>query len=354
VRRSDFHFELPPELIAQQPADQRDGSRLLVLYRSSGEIVHRTFTNLIDYIEAGDLLILNNSKVIPARIRGVKPDTGGHLELLLVEEVEPNHWWCFLKPGKRLRIGAKFDLTSAAGGTTSLKGEVLEKNEAGHGLIRFSGVNDIVTALDEIGETPLPPYISRPDKPDSSDRERYQTVYAHPPGSVAAPTAGLHFTTELITKLKAKGVRTADVTLHVGLGTFAPMTADRIEEHQMHFESYVMPQATTVAINQTRAAGGRVIAVGTTSVRVLETVARQFADQPLPERDHKGRTNIFLHPPCRFHLVDALVTNFHLPESTLLMLVSAFAGQKTALSAYEIAVRERYRFFSFGDAMLIL
>jgi len=353
VRRTDFHYDLPEELIAQQPAERRDGSRLLVLYRSTGDVVHKSFTDLVNYIEDGDLLILNNSKVIPARVRGVKPESGGRLELLLVEQTAPNRWWCFLKPGKRLRVGAKFQLVDRAGAPTSLCGEVMEKNDEGHGLIHFAGADDIVAALDEIGETPLPPYIGRPENPDAHDHERYQTVYAQPPGSVAAPTAGLHFTNKLIQSIKSKGASIATVTLHVGLGTFAPMKADLIADHQMHFENYELPADTAAAINQTRAAGGRVIAVGTTSVRVLESVARDHPDGPLPEQSHIGRTNIFIHPPYQFRLVDALITNFHLPESTLLMLVSAFAGREKTLATYAEAVRERYRFFSYGDAMFI-
>lgn len=354
MRRSDFHYDLPEGLIAQEPTEQRDASRLLVLYRSTHEVVHKSFTDVVDHIEAGDLLILNNSKVIPARVRGLKPDTGGQVELLLVEETQPNHWWCFLKPGKRLRVGALFNLINQNGNISSISGEILEKNEEGHGLVRFSGTDNIVNALDEIGETPLPPYISRPEKPDSADRDRYQTVYARPPGSVAAPTAGLHFTKELFTRIQDKGASLAEVTLHVGLGTFAPMKAERVEDHRMHFEGYVLPASTAAAINRTRQAGGRIIAIGTTSVRVLETVAANHPSLPLPERDHSGRTNIFIHPPYKFRLVDRLITNFHLPESTLLMLISAFAGRETILATYREAVANRYRFFSYGDAMFIL
>lgn len=353
MRRTDFSYDLPEELIAQQPAEQRDASRLLLLYRSSGEIVHKSFTNLANYIEAGDLLILNNSKVIPARIRGTKPDTGGKLELLLAEQVETNRWWCFLKPGKRLRIGSRFCLDTRNKTATDLHGEVIEKNEEGHGLIHFSGTDDIINDLDQIGETPLPPYIDRSKCPDDQDRERYQTIFAHPPGSVAAPTAGLHFTTQLIQSIEAKGANTATVTLHVGLGTFAPMKVEQIADHRMHFEYFEMPRATAAAINRTRASGGRIIAVGTTSVRVLETLAGKHPNGPLPEESHSGRTNIFIHPPYQFRLVDALITNFHLPESTLLMLVSAFAGRDSILAAYAAAVKERYRFFSYGDAMFI-
>ena len=353
MRRADFHYELPVELIAQQPADRRDGSRLLVLYRSTGEVVHRSFTDLGNYIEAGDLLILNNSKVIPARVRGVKPETRGRLELLLVEQTEPNQWWCFLKPGKRLRVGTEFQLTNRDGTPAPLHGQVIEKNSEGHGLVRFTGPKDILPLLEEIGETPLPPYITRPDNPDTQDRERYQTVYAQTPGSVAAPTAGLHFTNELIATLQAQGIQTATVTLHVGLGTFAPMKVDQITDHQMHYEYYEMPGDTAAAINRTRASGGRIIAVGTTSVRVLESVARDHPQGQLPERPQAGRTNIFIHPPHEFRLVDALITNFHLPESTLLMLVSALAGRERILATYAEAVKERYRFFSYGDAMFI-
>jgi len=356
VQRSDFSYDLPEELIAQHPAEQRDQSRLLVLYRSTGQVIHKSFTDFPCFAEPGDLLILNNSKVIPARLRGIKPDTGGNAELLLLEEVTHNQWWCMLKPGKRLRVGSRVRLLDREGRETPIIGELTGKNSEGHGNVRFSGTDNLLQELPRLGETPLPPYIARPESPSAQDDERYQTVYASPPGSVAAPTAGLHFTDEILERLRSQGVQTAFVTLHVGLGTFAPVKADNIAEHQMHYERYLLPARTARLINRTRAAGRRIIAVGTTSVRVLESLAAQVGPQ-LPERDHHGRTNIFIYPPYEFQLVDRLLTNFHLPESTLLMLVAAFAGEngrEKILAAYRQAVEQRYRFFSYGDAMLML
>jgi S-adenosylmethionine:tRNA ribosyltransferase-isomerase len=369
VRRTDFHYDLPEELIAQHPAEHRDQSRLLVLYRSSCNVLHKSFTDFRSFIAPGDLLILNNSKVIPARVRGFKPDTGGSVELLLLEEVTNNEWWCMLKPGKRLREGSHIRLNDLYGEPTPINGELHGKNSEGHGKVRFSGTENILNDLSRIGETPLPPYIGRESGLEESDRGRYQTVYASPPGSVAAPTAGLHFTDAALNQLRSAGVNTAFITLHVGIGTFSPVKADALSDHNMHFEQFELPAATAKAINDTKAAGHKVIAVGTTSVRVLESVAKQSISPaagtpaeftPLNEHDHRGKTDIFIYPPYRFRVVDHLLTNFHLPESTLLMLISAFAkpgsfdGRQTIINAYAEAIRERYRFFSYGDAMLIL
>ena len=361
MRRTDFNYELPEELIAQRPTDRRDGARLLVLYRQTKEVIHKSFTDFVDIPAPGDLLILNNSKVIPARLFGTKPETGGGVELLLLEELTTNEWWCMLKPGKRLREGSQIRILDRSKVPTPINGELLGKNLDGHGHIRFSGTPNILENLVEFGETPLPPYINRASGLSDSDPERYQTVFAHPPGSVAAPTAGLHFTPQILGAMRARGVKIAEVTLHVGLGTFAPVKADEIEDHEMHNERYVMSANTAQAINETKAAGGKVFSIGTTSVRVLETIGREIDEgDPIPERDHEGKTNIFIHPPAKFRIVDHLLTNFHLPESTLLMLLSAFAspgemeGRETIMSTYQQAIAERYRFFSYGDAMLIL
>jgi S-adenosylmethionine:tRNA ribosyltransferase-isomerase len=357
VRTADFDYHLPPELIAQQPAGRRDASRLLVLDRATGRVAHRQFTDLPGQLRAGDVVVFNDSRVIPARLRGRKPGSGGEVELLLVEENAVNDWWTMLRPGKRVRPGTDIELHDRAGQPTGLRATVTAKNDEGHCRLTFSGAENILTRFDDIGEVPLPPYITRPDHFDqAADRERYQTVYARAAGSVAAPTAGLHFTPEILETLRARGVHTAFVTLHVGLGTFAPVKADDLAQHVMHEERYVLPEATVAAIAQARARGGRVFAAGTTTVRVLESCVG--TDGQL--RPGAGRTRIFIHPPFTFRAVDALITNFHLPQSTLLMLVSAFAapgetrGRELLLATYAEAVRERYRFFSYGDAMLIV
>ncbi len=363
VHRADFHYELTPELIAQTPAPQREGSRLLVLHRADGRIEHRRFLDLPAFLRRGDLLVLNDSRVIPARLRGFKPHSGGELEVLLVEENAVNDWWALLRPGKRVRAGTKIEFVrvpeGAGGGARGarLDATVMVKNAEGRCRLRFDGPADVRDVLDTFGEVPLPPYIARAGLPTAEDRERYQTVFAGPPGSVAAPTAGLHFTPELLAQVAAMGVEVRFVTLHVGLGTFAPVKADRLEDHVMHEEVFELPAATAVAVNAAKREGRRVIAVGTTSVRVLESAAAQ---SPGSLRAVRGRTRLFLRPPQSFRVVDALLTNFHLPESTLLMLVSAFAapgetrGRDLVLAAYAEAVRERYRFFSYGDAMLLL
>ena len=357
MRTADFDFELPPELIAQVPAARRDASRLLVLNRATGQISHEQFRDLVAHFHSGDVLVLNDSRVIPARLRGVNEKTGGHFEVLLLEDNAVNDWWVMLRPGKRARVGTRIIFRNHAGQPTDVSAEVIAINEDGHRRLRFVGVNNILNALDQIGELPLPPYIERPPgKSSDCDLERYQTVFAQPAGSVAAPTAGLHFTPELLDAVRAKGVQVCFVTLHVGLGTFAPVKADLLSEHVMHEERFEVSEATAKLVNAARREGHRVIAVGTTSVRVLESVAGRN-DGKLAAGP--GRTRIFIHPPHSFKIVDALLTNFHLPRSTLLMLVSAFAapgelrGRELMLRAYAEAVRERYRFFSYGDPMFI-
>lgn len=341
MRTSDFEYDLPPELIAQQPAERRDASRLMVVDRASGHITHARFADLPTLLERGDLLVVNDSKVIPARLRGVRLNTGGKVELLLVRELEPNVWLCLARPGKRVRVGDHLRF-----GDGALPAEVLEERTEGQRVVSFARAGaDAAALLAEAGELPLPPYIhQRPDDP-----ERYQTVYARAPGSVAAPTAGLHFTPELLRTLEERGIARAAVTLHVGIGTFRPVQTDQIADHVMHAEYGELPPETASAIAAARARGGRVIAVGSTATRVLES-----AGAPESLAPWSGWTDIFIYPGYRFRDCDALITNFHLPRSSLLMLVSAFAGKALIEQAYAEAVRERYRFFSFGDAMLIL
>jgi S-adenosylmethionine:tRNA ribosyltransferase-isomerase len=356
VLTEDFSYDLPPELIAQAPLPNRDDSRLLVLERSTKCISHHNFRDLPKFLETGDLLVFNNSKVIPARLHGRKAESGGEVEILLVEEVSPNQWWTMLRPGKRVRAGSRILIHSPE--SEKIEGTVLEKNPEGHFRIEFAGVPNIVHHLEKIGEVPLPPYIERGKSgPTSADAARYQTIYAKTPGSVAAPTAGLHFTPRILEQLSQNGIKTAELTLHVGLGTFAPVKAERIEDHRMHEERFNLSPETADLIALTKQRRKRVIAVGTTSLRVLETVARENKGKIPP---CAGRTDIFIYPPRTFTAVDALLTNFHLPQSTLLMLVSAFAapglleGRDLILRAYSEAIREGYRFFSYGDAMLIL
>ena len=357
MRTSDFDFELPAELIAQEPLAQRDASRLLVVHRTSGELEHRQFGQLTSYLRKGDVLVLNNSRVIPARLRGVNAKTGGKFELLLLEEEGPNDWWVMLRPGKRARNGTRIQINGALQGP-AIEGTVIESNQEGHRRVRFEGVSNILNVLDELGEVPLPPYIQRGSGSDlGQDRERYQTVFAQPAGSVAAPTAGLHFTSAMLQAIGQSGVEVCFVTLHVGLGTFAPVKSDELSEHIMHEERYELSSSAAHTINQAKAAGGRVVAIGTTSLRVLETASDHISGSVVPG---SGRTGIFIHPPHHFKAVDMLVTNFHLPRSTLLMLVSAFAqpgrlgGVETIRKAYAEAVNRRYRFFSYGDAMLLI
>lgn len=340
MRTKDFYFDLPEELIAQTPIAKRDASRLLVLDKESGTWEHKHFFDLPSYLRAGDCLILNNSRVLPARLLGHRLPSGGACEVLLLIDRGENVWECLVRPGKKMRVGAKVSF-----GEGELMGEVMEELPGGNRLLKFSYEGIFLEVLDRLGKMPLPPYI----KAELQDRERYQTVYSKVNGSAAAPTAGLHFTPELLTQLKEMGVNIGYVTLHVGLGTFRPVKEDEITDHEMHSEYCVIPQETADLINATKQSGGRVICVGTTSCRTIESWAE--ADGTI--RASAGWTNIFIYPGYRFKVLDALVTNFHLPESTLIMLVSALAGREETLAAYEEAVKERYRFFSFGDAMFI-
>ena len=357
MRTADFDFELPSELIAQAPAARRDGSRLLLVNRTTESLEHAQFPALLTHLRPGDVLILNNSRVIPARLRGRNVETGGQFEVLLLEESSLNEWWAMMRPGKRAKLGTKIQLVDHRIAPTQLLAEVISVNDEGHRQLRFSGTENILNELEQLGEMPLPPYIERGAGATSdTDRERYQTVFAQPPGSVAAPTAGLHFTHELLSAAQAQGVQVGYVTLHVGLGTFAPVKATTLDEHVMHEERFEVSAATATLVNNAKREGRRVIAVGTTSMRVLESVGQHHNGRLEPGA---GRTRIFIRPPHRFHIVDALLTNFHLPCSTLLMLVSAFAapgetrGREFILRAYREAVQARYRFFSYGDAMFI-
>ena len=336
----DFYYDLPPELIAQHPLKDRAGSRLLVLDKETGKIEHKNFRNIIEYLNPGDCLVMNNTRVIPARLYGVKEDTGGKIEFLLLKRIDLNTWNVILKPGKRARTGARFVF-----GDGLLKAEVIEVRPDGNRIVRFEYDGVWEELLDKLGEMPLPPYI----KEKLEDKERYQTVYSKIEGSAAAPTAGLHFTNELLEDIKDKGVKTAYLTLHVGLGTFRPVSVENVEEHVMHTEHYEVSQEAADIINETRKSGGRIIAVGTTSVRTLETVAEDNGTM----KAEIGDTSIFIYPGYKFKVTDSIITNFHLPESTLLMLVSAFAGKENIFEAYEQAVKEKYRLFSFGDAMLL-
>ena len=336
----DFYYDLPPELIAQHPLKDRAGSRLLVLDKETGKIEHKNFRNIIEYLNPGDCLVMNNTRVIPARLYGVKEDTGGKIEFLLLKRIDLNTWNVILKPGKRARTGARFVF-----GDGLLKAEVIEVRPDGNRIVRFEYDGVWEKLFDKLGEMPLPPYI----KEKLEDKERYQTVYSKIEGSAAAPTAGLHFTNELLEDIKDKGVKTAYLTLHVGLGTFRPVSVENVEEHVMHTEHYEVSQEAADIINETRKSGGRIIAVGTTSVRTLETVAEDNGTM----KAEIGDTSIFIYPGYKFKVTDSIITNFHLPESTLLMLVSAFAGKENIFEAYEQAVKEKYRFFSFGDAMLL-
>ena len=340
MKTSDFYFDLPKELIAQDPLEDRSGSRLMVLDRKTGEVSHHIFKEIIDFLNPGDCLVINNTKVIPARLHGVKEDTGAHVEVLLLKRMEGDVWETLVKPGKKLRPGAKISF-----GDGLLKAEVLDIVDEGNRRIRFTYDGIFEEILDQLGEMPLPPYITH----KLEDKNRYQTVYAKYDGSAAAPTAGLHFTKELLTAIEQKGIKIANITLHVGLGTFRPVKVDDVTQHHMHSEFYMVDEEAAKIINETKDQGGRVIAVGTTSTRTLETVA----DENGHVRPCSGWTQIFIYPGYTFKCIDALITNFHLPESTLLMLVSALASKEKILNAYHIAVEEKYRFFSFGDAMFI-
>jgi S-adenosylmethionine:tRNA ribosyltransferase-isomerase len=356
MRTADFNFALPPELIAQHPVPKRDESRLLVLNRANGHVGHRKFRDILEFIRAGDVLVLNNSRVIPARLGGTNVQTGGEFETLLLEENAVNDWWAMIRPGKSARVGTQIIFRDANGRLTNIFATIAEVNGEGHRRLQFSGTPDINRELDRLGEIPLPPYIHRQGE-SPEDKERYQTVFAQIDGSVAAPTAGLHFTPELLDQIRARGVKVCFVTLHVGVGTFLPVKAETLTAHKMHEERFELGEATVRTVNEAKIEGCRVIAVGTTTARVLESVAAKNSGKL---NVYRGRTRIFIHPPFQFQIVDALLTNFHLPCSTLLMLASAFAtsgetrGREMILSAYVEAVRERYRFFSYGDAMLIL
>ena len=340
MKTSDFFYNLPEEQIAQVPVEPRDTSRMMVLHRDNDQIEHRHFYDIIDYLEEGDFLIANDSRVIPARIYGVKDDTGAKVEFLLLRQLENNRWETLVKPGRKAKIGTRFTF-----GDGLLKAEVVDIIDDGNRIVELSCEDNIYAALDKIGQMPLPPYITA----KLEDKERYQTVYSHELGSAAAPTAGLHFTTELMDKIRAKGVNIGYVTLHVGLGTFRPVKVDDVTQHKMHSEHYELPQETVDMIQNAKKNGKRVIAVGTTTCRTLESVA---ANGEL--RACEGFTDIFIYPGFEFKVLDGLITNFHLPESTLIMLVSAFYGYEKTMRAYEIAVKEKYRFFSFGDSMAIL
>jgi S-adenosylmethionine:tRNA ribosyltransferase-isomerase len=337
----DFYFELPKELIAQEPLKERDTSRLLVLDKKSGEIKHSTFRDILKYFKSGDCLVLNNTRVIPARLFGVKKETGSNIEFLLLKRIEKDIWEVLLRPGKKAKTGARFVF-----GQGELEAEILDIVEGGNRIVKFYYEGIFETVLDKLGNMPLPPYITK----TLEDKERYQTVFSKHEGSAAAPTAGLHFTPELIEEIQSMGIKVAYITLHVGLGTFRPVKVDNILEHTMHSEYFDVSDESAEVINSTKEAGGKIICVGTTSTRTLESIA-DLKGSIIPG---SGWTDIFIYPGYEFKVVDALITNFHLPESTLLMLVSALAGRENVINAYNEAVKEKYRFFSFGDAMLII
>ena len=341
MNTADFDFHLPEELIAQTPLEKRDSSRLLIVDRETGQFSDQHFDNIINQLEPGDALVMNNTRVLPARLYGTKPETGGHVELLLLKNTQGDFWEVLAKPAKRLRVGARVSF-----GDGRLTATVTEELEHGGRIVRFDYQGIFLEVLESLGEMPLPPYIHE----KLEDRERYQTVYAKENGSAAAPTAGLHFTEELLDKIAAKGVKLVYLTLHVGLGTFRPVSVDNLEEHEMHSEFYSLSEEAAETLRQVKASGHHIIAVGTTSIRTLETIGSKFEGQIQAD---SGWTNIFIKPGYQWKIVDAFSTNFHLPKSTLVMLVSAFAGRQLTLQAYEHAIAERYRFFSFGDAMFI-
>lgn len=341
MNTADFDFHLPEELIAQTPLEKRDASRLLVVNHETGQMEDTHFDAIIDQLHPGDALVMNDTRVLPARLHGEKPETGGHVELLLLKNIEGDDWEVLAKPAKRLKVGAAISF-----GDGRLTATVLEELEHGGRIVRFHYQGIFLEVLESLGEMPLPPYIHEKLK----DRERYQTVYAKENGSAAAPTAGLHFTKELLAKIEAKGVKLVYLTLHVGLGTFRPVSVDNVDEHEMHSEFYTLSDEAAETLRQVKASGKRVIAVGTTSIRTLETIGSKFNGEIKAD---SGWTNIFIKPGYDWKVVDAFSTNFHLPKSTLVMLVSAFAGRELVLSAYQHAIDEKYRFFSFGDAMFI-
>ncbi len=340
MKVKDFYFDLPQELIAQVPLGKRDESKLMAVNKINGEIEHKKFKDIIDYFEEGDTLVLNDTRVLPARLHGIKEETGAKMEFLLLRRLEKDIWETLVKPGKRAKLGSRFIF-----GNGELKAEIIEVLENGNRKVHFEYQGIFEEVLDMLGEMPLPPYITE----KLEDRERYQTVYSKEVGSAAAPTAGLHFTEELLEQIKSKGIKVVFITLHVGLGTFRPVKAENIEEHEMHSEYYYLSKETADIINATKEAGKRVIAVGTTSNRTLESVS----DENGRVKEASGYTNIFIYPGYKFKIVDALITNFHLPESTLIMLISAFSNRDIVMNAYKIAVENKYRFFSFGDAMFL-
>ena len=340
MKKSDFYFDLPPELIAQDPIEKRDHSRLLVIGKHSGRVEHKHFYDIVDYLSPGDCLVLNNSRVLPARIYGTKLRTGAQVEFLLLNNMGDDIWECIAGPGKRAKEGSVFSF-----GSGELQGEVVGVLENGNRTVRFTYEGIFLETLEKIGEMPLPHYITH----ELKDRERYQTVYAKYNGSAAAPTAGLHYTPELLKKMRNKGIRIAQITLHVGIGTFRPVKAENIEDHRMHYENYSVSAEAADLINQTKAEGGKIICTGTTCCRTLESAS----DENGFVSAGAGATNIFIYPGYRFKCVDELITNFHLPESTLIMLVSALSSREIILNAYQQAINERYRFFSFGDACFI-
>lgn len=340
MKTSDFFYDLPEELIAQTPLQKRDNSRLLVLNRENGEVKHENFFNLKNYLKAGDCLVLNNTRVLPARIFGTREDTGAVVEFVLLKQRGDNLWECLAGPGKKAKSGHKFTFYD------NLSAEVADVLDDGNRILKFNCNGEFYACLDEVGQMPLPPYI----KAKLEDKERYQTVFSKELGSAAAPTAGLHFTNEMLEELKEMGINIAYVTLHVGLGTFRPVKVEDVTQHKMHSEHYYVSEETANIINETKKNGGRVICVGTTSCRTVESVAKEYGEI----KACSGDTEIFIYPGFEFKCMDGLVTNFHLPESTLIMLVSAFAGYDNVMNAYNTAVKEKYRFFSFGDAMLIV
>lgn len=340
MKTSDFYYDLPEELIAQTPVEPRNSSRLMVLPRNGGKIEHKHFYDLPEFLKPGDCLVLNNTRVLPARLYGTREDTGAVVEFVLLRQHGNKLWECLAGPGKKAKTGYKFKFSD------KLTATVTDVLEDGNRMLEFACEGDFFAVLDEVGQMPLPPYI----KEKLKDKERYQTVYSKDAGSAAAPTAGLHFTKEMLKSIKAMGVNIAYVTLHVGLGTFRPVKVEDVTQHKMHTEHYYIPEDAAKAINETRKNGGRVICVGTTSCRTVESCAKKYGEI----KECSGDTDIFIYPGFEFKCMDGLITNFHLPESTLIMLVSAFAGYDNIMNAYNIAVKEKYRFFSFGDAMLIL
>jgi S-adenosylmethionine:tRNA ribosyltransferase-isomerase len=340
LKSTDFYYDLPERLIAQYPIEHRDESRLMVLNKKNGEIEEKHFKDIIDYLNEGDCLVLNNTRVLPARLLGQKKDSGGKMEFLLLKKAQENCWEVLVKPGKRARLGSEFIF-----GNGELEAEVIEVKDDGNRIVKFKYEGIFEEVLDKLGDMPLPPYITE----KLEDKERYQTVYSKEEGSAAAPTAGLHFTKELLKHIEEKGVKVVFLTLHVGLGTFRPVKVEDVEEHKMHSEYYMMSKETADIINETRKNGKRIISVGTTSCRTLESIANEEG----MVKEQSGWTEIFIYPGYKFKIVDALITNFHLPESTLIMLVSALAGKDNIMNAYKKAVENEYRFFSFGDAMFI-